>query len=71
MYLLDNNNINNNNNDNTKKYNQSRRKKKTIGTEVIIQYCSILKNIDVNKTKRHGQVIYIYFEASKVRNTIG
>lgn len=46
-------------------------RKKTIGTEVIIQYCSILKNIDVNKTKRHGQVIYIYFEASKVRNTIG
>ena len=46
-------------------------RKKTIGTDVIIQYCSILKNIDVNKTKRHGQVIYIYFEASKVRNTIG
>ena len=46
-------------------------RKKTIGTEVIIQCCSILKNIDVNKTKRHGQVIYIYFEASKVRNTIG
>ena len=46
-------------------------RKKTIGTEVIVQYCSILKNIDVNKTKRHGQVIYIYFEASKVRNTIG
>lgn len=46
-------------------------RKKTIGREVIIQYCSILKNIDVNKTKRHGQVIYIYFEASKVRNTIG
>ena len=46
-------------------------RKKNIGKEFVIQYCSRLKNIDVNKTKRDGQVIYIYFEASNVRNTIG